>query len=595
MPSPPRTSEEPSERDLALRLFRTYLAPRWRTLSAAMACAVLVAATSAALAKYLEPAVNDVLVSQDPVSLWLVPLGFAVLGLIRGGAQVAQATLVNRVGHGLVGRIQVELFGSLMRADLARLRSGHSGSYLSSVLYDSGLVREAATTGVVNYTQHALTLAGALVVMATQDLWLALAVLIVGPVAGALMRRFSKRTRKAARGAMTETSALSTAVMESVDGVRVVKLENREASEEARVAAVVERRQRHVIKGANARATAAPATETLSTLVLAAVIAYAGWRASQGGMNVGEFTSFLTALAMASQSLRQLANLQTVFAEGLTGARRLFTTLDIKPEIREAPNALILDRAQGQVRFEDVHFHYGDGAPILSGVDLEARPGETVALVGPSGGGKSTLLNLLPRFYDVTGGRVLLDGTDVRELTLASLRAQIALVTQEPFLFDDTVRANIAYARPDASQAEIEAAAHAAAAHDFITTLPSSYDTLVGEAGARLSGGQRQRIAIARAFLKDAPVLLLDEATSALDAESERQVQDALERLMAGRTTVLIAHRLSTVRAADRIYVLQAGRVVEQGRHAELVAAGGLYARLARAQNLDLSPAAAAE
>jgi subfamily B ATP-binding cassette protein MsbA len=296
---------------------------------------------------------------------------------------------------------------------------------------------------------------------------------------------------------------------------------------------------------------------------------------------------------LASQSLRQLANLQGVMAEGLAAARRLFAALDIQPEIREAPGALILDRAHGEVRFERVSFSYGPDHPTLSDVNLEARPGETVALVGPSGGGKSTLLNLLPRFYDATAGRVLLDGTDVRDLTLASLRAQVALVTQEPFLFDDTVRANIAYARPDASTADIEAAAEAAAAHDFITALPAGYNTVVGEAGARLSGGQRQRIAIARAFLKNAPVLLLDEATSALDAESERQVQDALERLMAGRTTILIAHRLSTVRAADRIYVLESGRVVEQGRHAELVARGGLYSRLARAQNLDLAPVAA--
>ena len=594
MPAPsPSAPEEPTERALALRLFRTYLAPRWRPLTLAAVCAAVVALANGAFAKLLEPAFNEVLISAEPGALLTIPLAIAAVALLRGVAQIAQATFVNRIGHTLVGRLQVQLFGRLMRADLARLRTAHTGSYLSALLYDSGLVREAATTGVINYVQHGLTVLVMLIVMATQDPWLTGIVLISAPVLSLLMRRFAKRTRKAARGAMSETSALSTAVMESLDGVRVVKLENREAFEEGRVAAVVERRQSHVIKGANARAAAAPATETVSAMVVAAVIAYAGWRAGLGAINAGEFVAFLTALMLASQSLRQLANLQGVFAEGLAAARRLFAALDIEPEIREAPDALILDRAGGHVRFEGVQFDYGDGAPILSDVDLEAHPGETVALVGPSGGGKSTLLNLLPRFYDATAGRVLLDGTDVRELTLASLRAQIALVTQEPFLFDDTVCANIAYARPDASRAEIEAAARAAAAHDFIAAMPAGYDTVVGEAGARLSGGQRQRIAIARAFLKDAPVLLLDEATSALDAESERQVQDALERLMAGRTTVLIAHRLSTVRAADRIYVLEAGRVVEQGRHADLVARGGLYSRLARAQNLDLAPVAA--
>jgi subfamily B ATP-binding cassette protein MsbA len=392
---------------------------------------------------------------------------------------------------------------------------------------------------------------------------------------------------------MAETSALSTAIMESLDGIRVVKIENRESFEEARVAEVVRRRERHLVKGSNARARAAPATELVMMLVMAAVFAYAGWRAGHGGMSPGAFLSFVVALGAASQSLRQVANLQTTFAEGLTAARRLFAALDVEPEIRERSQAQALARAQGAIRFEHVGFSYGGaGAPALADIDFEVARGETVALVGPSGGGKTTILNLIPRFYDPTQGRVLIDGRDVRDLTLASLRRQIALVTQEPFLFDDTVRANIAYARPEASLAEIEQAAAAAAAHDFIAALPAGYDTAVGEAGARLSGGQRQRIAIARAFLKDAPILLLDEATSALDTESEAQVQAALKRLMAGRTTILIAHRLSTVRGADRIYVVQAGRIVETGDHGALIRKKGLYARLAKSQDLEAETAA---
>jgi subfamily B ATP-binding cassette protein MsbA len=297
---------------------------------------------------------------------------------------------------------------------------------------------------------------------------------------------------------------------------------------------------------------------------------------------------------MASQSMRQLANLQTVMAEGLIAARRLFAALDVEAEVRDVPGAKELPAGETTLRFADVSFTYGGEEPVLDRVTLEARRGETVALVGPSGGGKSTILNLIPRFYDVTGGRVTIDGVDVREVTLASLRHRIALVTQEPFLFDDTIHANIAYARPDASLADIEEAAKQAAAHDFVSELPNGYETLVGEAGARLSGGQRQRIAIARAFLKDAPILLLDEATSALDTESEAQVQAALERLMAGRTTILIAHRLSTVRHADRIYVIDRGKVVETGSHASLVRKRGLYARLAQAQDLDHLPEEAA-
>jgi subfamily B ATP-binding cassette protein MsbA len=583
-PAPP----ELSARALIGRVARVYLAPRWKGWLAAMLAAVVVAATSAWLVQMLRPATNQLLVEHRPRALVVLPVTIALMALARTLAQVVQATLMNRIGNGLVADIQLQLFGKLVRADLGHLRSQHSGAYVASVLYDAGLTREAATSGVVNYTQNFLTTAGAAAVMVYNDWLLALLLLVVAPVASVVMRRFSKQTTKAAKGAMAETSALSTAIMESLDGVRVVKIENRESFEEARVAEVVRRREKFLVKGANARSRAAPATELLMTLIMAVVFAYAGWRSQHGGMSAGAFVSFVAALGMGSQSLRQLANLQTVFAEGMTAARRLFAALDVEPEIRDAAGARPLDRAQGDLAFEQVSFAYGaDGPPALKDVSLTVQRGETVALVGPSGGGKSTLLNLIPRFYDATQGQVRIDGHDVREVTLDSLRRQIGLVTQEPFLFDDTIRANIAYARPDASQAEIEAAARAAAAHDFITALPQGYDTGVGEAGARLSGGQRQRIAIARAFLKDAPILLLDEATSALDTESEAQVQAALKRLMSGRTTLLIAHRLSTVRGADRIYVIDKGQIVEVGDHATLVRKRGLYARLARSQDLE--------
>ena len=583
----PASAAQATNKALAGRILKTYLAPRWKGLSVSVLCAVIVAALSALLIQILDPAINQLMVQHKPGAMIVIPLTIAALALGRGIAQITQASLVNRIGNGIVGDVQVQLFGKLIRADLARLRTAHSGEYVSSVLYDAGLIREAATSGVVNYTQHLLTVVGAIIVMMNKDLGLSFGVLVVAPLAVAVMRRFSKRTTKAAKGAMAETSALSTAVMESLDGVKIVKIENREAYEQARVATVVERRQSHLIKGANARAAAAPTTEALMTLITAGVMAYAGWRSVSGEMNVGAFIAFLGALAMASQSLRQLANLQTVMAEGLTAARRLFAALDIEAEVRDAEGAKPLTLTKASLSLENVSFAYGPEAPVLSGVSLEAHRGETIALVGPSGGGKSTILNLIPRFYDVSSGRLCLDGIDVRTVTLASLREQIALVTQEPFLFDDTIGANIAYARPGASQDEIAEAARQAAAHDFIMALPKAYDTPVGEAGARLSGGQRQRIAIARAFLKNAPILLLDEATSALDTESEAKVQEALERLMAGRTTVLIAHRLSTVRGADRIYVIDQGKVVETGNHDQLIASGGLYARLARSQDLD--------
>ncbi|WP_293677283.1 ABC transporter ATP-binding protein [uncultured Phenylobacterium sp.] len=588
-----RPPPELPARALIARVARIYLAPRWMGWTTAMLAAAAVAYCSAMLVQIIEPAANDLLVFKKPGALLAIPITIGALAIGRTVAQVIQATLVNRIGNAVVGDVQVQLFGKLVRADLAHLRSRHSGSYVASVLYDAGLIREAATAGIVNYTQNLLTLLGAIVVMVGNDWALTLVLLTVAPLASVIMRRFSRRTTKAARGAMAETSNLSSAIMESLDGVRVVKLENREAYEEGRVAEVVRRRQKHLTKGANARARAAPATELLMTLIIAAVFAYAGWRATHGEMNAGAFFSFVAALTMASQALRQLANLQTVFAEGMSAAQRLFAALDVEPEVRERPGAADLPNGAATIAFADVGFTYGaEGPPTLSNVSFQVRRGETVALVGPSGGGKTTILNLIPRFYDVTDGRVTIDGHDVRDVTLASLREQIALVTQEPFLFDDTIRANIAYARPQASDAEVEAAARAAAAHDFIAALPDGYGATVGEAGTRLSGGQRQRIAIARAFLKDAPILLLDEATSALDTESEAQVQAALKRLMAGRTTILIAHRLSTVRGADRIYVIDAGRIVETGDHGALVKQRGLYARLARRQDLEAEPAA---
>ena len=591
---------QPSNRALMLRMWREFLASRWKGLLASIVCAAAVAGLTVKLAGMIQPAIDQLITHPQRSALVAVPLTILVLALLRGAFQVAQAKLMSRIGNGVVGDMQIRLFGRLVRADLARLRGAHSGSYVSSVLYDAGLIREATTTGVINYVREALTIVGVFVSLFALDPILTAGVLVVAPLTSVILRNFSKRTNKAAKGAMGETSNLSTAIMESLDGVKIVKMENREAYEEARVAAVVERRQRHLIKGSNARAMAAPATETFTQIVVAAIFLYAGWRALTGAVVLGPITvppitagmffEFITKLLIATQSLRQVANLQTVFAEGLTAARRLFEALDVAPTIVDPADARALPAGDSTIALDHVTFSYGTEIPALSDVSLQARRGETVALVGPSGGGKSSILNLIPRFYDVNQGAVTIDGHDVRSVTLASLRDHIALVTQEPFLFDDSIRANIAYARPGASQLEIETAARQAAAHDFILALPEGYDTAVGEAGARLSGGQRQRIAIARAFLKDAPILLLDEATSALDTESEAQVQAALERLMAGRTTILIAHRLSTVKNADRIYVIDKGRVVETGSHAELVRAGGLYARLAKAQDLDHAP-----
>jgi len=592
MSSAPEKLARQERRRLMSRVFRDYLRPHLAGFATAMACAAAVGLLAAFLAQRLEPAVRLVIERHDRHALWFVPLTIAAVGVVRGVCQLVQAMLINRIGNQLVAEVQVKLFGHFVRADLARLRSAHTGAYVSSMLYDAGLIREAATSGLINYAQNIVTVAAMGVVMVYEDPVLAALLIVVAPAVGLVMRHFVRRTRDAASMAMDETSALSTAVMESLDGIKIVKIETREADEEARVAEVIGRRLGHLIKGANAKALAGPSTDTLMTIAMAAIIAFAGWRAMGGRPEVSRLMAFILALAMAAQALRFLANYQPILTEGLAAAARLFRTLDQQPAILDRPGARRLERARGELRFDKVGFAYrSDAEAALSGVSLQAQPGQTVALVGPSGGGKSTILSLIPRFYEIDSGAVTLDGIDVRELTLKSLRDQIALVTQEPFLFDDTIRANIAYSRPGASDAEIAAAAEAAAADEFIRELPGGYGAEVGEAGARLSGGQRQRIAIARAFLKDAPLLLLDEATSALDAESEAKVQQALERLMAGRTTLLIAHRLSTVRRADVIYVIDRGRVVETGTHDSLSAQGGLYARLAKSQDLEAVPA----
>jgi subfamily B ATP-binding cassette protein MsbA len=599
------TIPESSLRGLFGRVWRAYLRKRRAAVAAAAAGAVTAGALNGVVVGLLAKVVDTDLYVRGGWGWLTLPLLIAALALARGLALVGVSLLTNRVGNGVVADVQRDLVGNFMRGDLARLRSTHTGEFVSRILFDAGLVREAATTGILNYVQHGLTLVGMLAVMLWMDWPLALVVLVTAPIVGAVLRGYSRRTTRATHGAMSESSALTTAVMESLDGVRVVKMENKEAFEEARVGAAIARRQQHLVANADAHAMAAPVSEIMVTLMIAAVVCYAGWRFQLGASRLGPlavhpltpgaFTAFLAALMVGAQSLRQVAFLQTVMSEGRAAAVRLFATLDVTPAIRDNPDAARLPRGSATVALDDVSFAYADGVPVLEGLSLTARRGEIVALVGPSGAGKTTVLNLIPRFYDVGGGAVRIDGHDVRDVTLASLRSQIALVTQEPFLFDDSIRANIAYARDDARQAEIEVAARQAAAHEFIMALPRGYDTPVGEAGARLSGGQRQRIAIARAFLKDAPILLLDEATSALDTESEAQVQAALERLMHGRTTIIIAHRLSTVRGADRIYVIDRGRVVDEGDHGRLIRRRGLYARLAGSQHLEPAPEAASE
>ncbi len=591
----PTQPAEMSIKAMIARVWREYLSRYKGLLSLSLLCAGVVTAAAVVVTEGLKPAINLLFhLPEDPFTLslpeWVkmhpmiaVPVAFVAAAVVRFVAQRILTLSLNQVGNSLVGRIQQQLFSRFVHADLGRLQQAHSGQYLSSVIYDADLVREAASSGLVFYVQALLMVVSQLIVMVRQDWMMTTAVIVTGPILGAVMNRYLKATRRAAEGAMAETSTLSTAVMESLDGIKIVKISNQEAAEEARVGTVIGRRQGHLLKGANARSMAAPATEVLTGILIAALLTFAGWRA-QSGLTAGGLFSFLTALLVASQALRQMAGLHGTFNQGITAARRLFIALDIEPEIVSHADAKPLPRDFRTITFDHAAFGYDPAQPVLKDVDFTVHAGETIALVGPSGSGKSTLLNLIPRFFDLSKGDIRFDGLCHRDIALQSLRSRIALVTQDPFLFDDTIRANIAYGRPDATDAEIEHAARDAAAHDFIMELPKGYATRAGEAGSRLSGGQKQRIAIARAFLQDTPLLLLDEATSALDTQSEIKVQQALERLMAGRTTFVVAHRLSTVRHADHILVLDRGEIVERGTHDSLMRAGGLYARLAATQ-----------
>ncbi len=566
------------------RLVRDHMRPHmWRIIAAMLLMAVAAAATAMS-AQLLDPAIKYLFLDKDPNMLTLIPLAVFAVMVLKAAASYGENVLMNFVGQRIISDVQIGMFEHLMKADTGWLRQYHSGKIISHFLNDAVLMREAVSRSITGLGKDFLTLVFLIGVMLYQDpVMTGIAIFILPAVVG-FVRQLARRMRKSVNYGMAETGNLSTLLSETLAGSRVVKAYGQESHEIRRVTQSIDRRMEFIMRGVRARSAAAPITEALTGLAIAAAIYYSGVRALSGNMEINHFAAFLGAMMLAYQPLKSLATLSTALQEGLAAAARSFSVMDVKPTIKEAPDAAPLRVPQGRIRFEDVHFSYDENTPALRGIDLEIAPGQTVALVGPSGAGKSTMLNLIPRFYDVRSGRLTIDGADVREVTMASLREAIALVTQEPFLFDDTVRANIAYGRPEADSKDIEAAARAADAHDFITDLPQGYLTIVGEAGMRLSGGQRQRIAIARAMLKNAPILLLDEATSSLDTDSERQVQGALSRLMQGRTSLVIAHRLSTIMDADCIHVIVDGRIVESGTHQHLLAQNGIYAGLCRNQ-----------
>jgi subfamily B ATP-binding cassette protein MsbA len=569
-------------RSLFARLWRDYVSRYKGDFALLVPALALVAAAGVSYALILKYTTDGV-TNGWPNVIWLAPLAVLVATTIRALAMWAQAVLSQSLALKVLRDLQNAMFAKLMAVDFARYAREEPGKLISRFTNDITVVSEALVRGAQATIRDTLTLIGAVASMLWFDWILTLVVAGVFALAAGPLQLIAKRAQERTRAAQLQIGSLTALLAETFGAARFVKTYGLETHEAERASAAFETRRKLSMKLAHNRASTVPVMEIIGGLALAGVLVIASMRILADAMTVGDLIGIIGAVGVATPAARALGQFNTLAGEAQAALQRIFGLIDEPVEIRDKPGAKPIAVTQGRVAFDNVSFSYGEGAALES-VSFNVEPGETVAFVGPSGAGKSTIFNLIPRLYDVTGGAARIDGQDIRDVTIASLRASISLVAQEAAIFNDTIRANIAFGRPGTTHAEIEQAARAAAAHDFITALPQGYDTVAGDRGGNLSGGERQRIALARAFLRDAPILLLDEATSALDAESEAKVQEALERLAKGRTVLVIAHRLATVRNADRILVLDGGRVAEMGAHGDLMAKNGLYTRLNQLQ-----------
>ena len=567
-------------KSLVTRLVNEYVRPHRGRLIMAVLCMAIVAGTTAANAYLMKPVFDDIFILRDKNMLFLIPMAILCIAVIKGTATYVQSVLMSYVGQQIVATIQREMFSHLMWADIAYFQKTATGKLISRFNNDANMLRAAVSNVLVGIAKDTLTLIFLLGLLLYHDWALALIAFIIFPTAVYPIVKIGQRMRKVSDNTQVQMGELTTVLDETFRGARHVRAYSMEKYEIDRASGIIETIFRLVQKAARVRSATHPIMESLGGVAIAIIIFYGGSQVIVGATTPGTFASFIAALLMAYPAMKNLANLNANLQEGLAAAQRVFTLIDTSPTIQDKKGARKLENIRGNVKFENVSFSYENNRLALSDINIDIPAGSTVALVGPSGAGKSTILNLIPRFYDCDKGCVLIDDENISNVAISSLRANIALVSQDITLFDDTIRSNIAYGKPNAPDDEIVNAATAAEAHEFITNLPDGYHTHVGGRGLKLSGGQRQRIAIARAMLKNAPILLLDEATSALDTETERQVQSALENLTKGRTTIVIAHRLSTVTSADIIFVMNSGKIIEKWTHAELMEQGNSYARL---------------